>query len=460
MINNIMKGAVVVFSILFLLPTVSFAQVVISEIMYDLEGADSGREWIEIYNNGNSDVDLTGWRFFEGGTNHKLKLVQGDIVISSGGYIVITDNSDKFLADWPGFSKTIFDSSFSLKNIGESITIRNSDLVDIDSVTYSSEWGASGDSNSLQLANGSFIPASPTPGKANANSGSGSSGEDSGGETSTGSSSSSGGVLVPTLSISAYAGNDRIVIVGADSVFDGYAYGLNGEPLLNARYTWNFGNGQRKEGQKILHHYLYPGEYVVSLDVSSGEYSAFDRMIVTAEPAQILISSATSEFVEIKNESKHELDISFWYLKTDEKLFLIPESTILLSEKSVKFSSSITGIIASNGDVNLLYPNGNLATSYDISSIEYVSENQELSTQFVFSENPEVERYTAVVEGALENKMSDSNILTLAAVENAEDNSNSIYKWLFALTGIIGAGVVAVMVRRKGSISDEIKILE
>ena len=93
----------------------------------------------------------------------------------------------------------------------------------------------------------------------------------------------------------------------------------------------------------------------------------------------------------------------------------------------MKFSSFVTGISSSNGNVDLLYPNGNLATSHGISSIGHVSENQSPSTQFVFSENPVVERYTAVVEGTLEDEVYDSSVPNLAAVENAEDNSNSIY---------------------------------
>jgi hypothetical protein len=40
------------------MPSVSGA-VLINEIMYDLSGSDTGREWIEIYNNG-SDINLSG----------------------------------------------------------------------------------------------------------------------------------------------------------------------------------------------------------------------------------------------------------------------------------------------------------------------------------------------------------------------------------------------------------------
>ncbi|MCH7530071.1 lamin tail domain-containing protein, partial [Patescibacteria group bacterium] len=69
MINSIMKGVIVIFSILFLFPITSFAQVVINEIMYDLEGVDNPHEWIEIFVTGGQPLDLTDWRFNDG-SNH------------------------------------------------------------------------------------------------------------------------------------------------------------------------------------------------------------------------------------------------------------------------------------------------------------------------------------------------------------------------------------------------------
>ncbi|HEC32797.1 MAG TPA: lamin tail domain-containing protein, partial [Candidatus Kaiserbacteria bacterium] len=92
------------------------AQIVISEVMYDLEGSDSKREWVEIFNSGNDIVSLSGWRFYENDSNHKLTLVQGDESIKSGEYAIIVNDLSTFLLDWPQFSGTIFDSSFSLSN--------------------------------------------------------------------------------------------------------------------------------------------------------------------------------------------------------------------------------------------------------------------------------------------------------------------------------------------------------
>src|SRR5438105_3103548 len=64
-------GGIVVVGLVFLLllPTATFAQVVISEIMYDAPGSDSHAEWIELQNTGDSAVDISKWKLNDG-SNH------------------------------------------------------------------------------------------------------------------------------------------------------------------------------------------------------------------------------------------------------------------------------------------------------------------------------------------------------------------------------------------------------
>jgi len=147
-------------------PAPQFFPIIINEIMYDLEGSDDGREWIEIFNTGTSEVDLTNWSFYEKETNHKLTLIRGTATLSANGYAIIADNAEKFLEDHPNYSGTLFDSAFSLSNTREKIAIKNGDLI-IDEVTYESSWGANGDGNSLQKFDNQWLAAPPTPGRKN-----------------------------------------------------------------------------------------------------------------------------------------------------------------------------------------------------------------------------------------------------------------------------------------------------
>ena len=146
---------------------VASAAVSINEIMYDLEGADTGREWIEVYNNSDSSVDLSTFKFFEADTNHALVVASGESALAPHGYAVIVSDPEKFQIDWPNFSGSVFDSSFSLSNEGEALIIKDENLNVVNEYSYLSSTGAAGDGKSLQLVSGVWKGAPPTPGKTN-----------------------------------------------------------------------------------------------------------------------------------------------------------------------------------------------------------------------------------------------------------------------------------------------------
>ncbi|MBI2047001.1 lamin tail domain-containing protein [Candidatus Pacearchaeota archaeon] len=138
----------------------------INEIMYDLNGSDAGREWVEVYNDGSESLNLTAWKFYEDNQKHNLNLISGSWVIGGGGYFVIADNSATFLQDNPSYAGTLFDSSFSLLNTGESLALWNGSEY-FSNTTYSSSSGANGDGKSLQLIDSVWQSCLPTPGSAN-----------------------------------------------------------------------------------------------------------------------------------------------------------------------------------------------------------------------------------------------------------------------------------------------------
>ena len=122
----------------------------INEIMYNPAGADSGHEWIEVYNTEEDIINIEGWKFFEQGTNHTLSLTQGTWDIPARGFAVIADNANNFLTDYPGYVGILFDSAFSLVNSGEYIALRN-DIGDIvDEVNYIPQDGANNTGMSLE----------------------------------------------------------------------------------------------------------------------------------------------------------------------------------------------------------------------------------------------------------------------------------------------------------------------
>jgi hypothetical protein len=116
--------------------------ILINEIMYAPVPTEEGHEWIEIYNRGTTDVDLTGWKFYENSTDHNLVLHRGSMTIPSGGYAVIADDADTFLSDYPSYSGTLIDSTWgTLHNDGESLALKNGSGDIVDQVDYSGAWG-------------------------------------------------------------------------------------------------------------------------------------------------------------------------------------------------------------------------------------------------------------------------------------------------------------------------------
>ncbi|MDP4020566.1 MAG: lamin tail domain-containing protein [Candidatus Adlerbacteria bacterium] len=149
---------------LFVVPAQALAAVLITEVLYDLEGADQGYEWLELTNTGTTPVDISAWRLFENGTNHKLTLVQGaSAVLQPGQSAVVADKAEYFITRYPAVG-VVFDSAFSLSNEMETLMLKNAGGDVVDQLTYRSSLGAKGDGASLHLEGEILTPALPNPG--------------------------------------------------------------------------------------------------------------------------------------------------------------------------------------------------------------------------------------------------------------------------------------------------------
>lgn len=343
------------------IPSLVSAQVYINEIMYDLSGGDSGREWIEVYNSGSSAIDLSAWKFFENNTNHSLNNISGGTSLSAGGYAIIADVTTKFLLDWPSFSGILFDSTFSLNNTGETLSLKDSTQTVIDTVTYNSSTGANGDGNSLQKSGSSWIAAAPTPGLANSSNSSGSSSTSTATTTNQStennevdSNESGSSVHYNATSLSnkkpeaasiVSAGRDRLGTVGSPLEFRAET---NFEYTGSTIFKWNFGNGSEGVGTVLNHVYEYPGEYTVVLNALLPEGQAVSRFNVKIVEPDIAITAATPERIELKNNSKHELSLFGRVLVVGEKYFAFPQDTIIRAGQSISFSNKVTGLHPTN----------------------------------------------------------------------------------------------------------------
>ena len=146
------------------------AKIIINEIMYNPVGSDVSNQWIEIYNNDTFDCDISDWKIFESNTNHRLTLQQGSMIIPSRTYAIMADNATNFLINHPNFNGTIIESSFSLSNDGEYITLKDYSLNVVDSVIYNSSYGGNGNNRTLERVENDWCESlvdGGTPGFAN-----------------------------------------------------------------------------------------------------------------------------------------------------------------------------------------------------------------------------------------------------------------------------------------------------
>ena len=457
---------VIVLLLLLAVPSFASAQVVINEIAWmgsdngGTASANSNDEWIELRNMGNEAITLSGWILKS--TDDKPSIIL-DGIIEPQGYFLLERTDDTSV---PGITADLIYVG-ALGNTGETLVLHDNNGIEIDRVVGGEEWKNIGGDNTTkytpQKTGSGWVTALPTPRASNANTSSreeensASESTEQGGGSQNQSTQPTGSSTFPVEQrIYADAGEDRTVIVGADSIFEAFALGLEKKPLSNARFLWNFGNGRTAEGKKVLHYYEYPGSYVVILAVSSGEYSASDRIRVEAVSANITITAATSSFIELFNKAGRELNLSRWRLFADGSYFTIPDNTIVLSGKPLSFAASVTGLSVNNpNSVSLFYPNGVEAVRYEGDVISPVSEPSVEQTV-----SPSVKAVPVVVEKTVtsvqnnqdaqdSNEVTDEQFAAVAADISETDADRALYTWLAALIAIIGISVTAVLLVRR-----------
>ena len=373
----------------FAVPLFAHAQVVINEVMYDPSGSNTGRQWIELYNQGASDVTMIGgtvknsWRVSDG-SNHTLTdpaggVGRGSLTIPAGGYLVVSSDPTTFLGEYGSGSYSVVKSSISLKSTGGTISLVDGSGTTIDSFTYASSMGGAGDGTSLQkTADGSWISALATPGAANASTAytppantdstttqqTDTTAQNSQTQTAqTQTAPTSSYVTPPTPDLYANAGADRTVIAGADVEFDASAYDKNQQTLdaTTVRFSWNFGDGTTAEGTAVLHHFTYPGRYDVVLTIAQNKEAVADDVIVTVEPAALGFTLLQDGGLSIENRAGHDLDLSNWIVKQDSGLlsaqFMLPDHSKILAGSSMNISAQTLQFHASSSTI-LEYPNG------------------------------------------------------------------------------------------------------
>ncbi|MFO7660877.1 MAG: lamin tail domain-containing protein [Candidatus Cloacimonadaceae bacterium] len=86
------------------------SSIVINEIMYDPVGTDTGYEWIELYNNGNSDLNLEGSKLQVAGASFATVFTFPYYILRAGRFVLIGEQN---------ITQAVFNTALVMQNGGD-----------------------------------------------------------------------------------------------------------------------------------------------------------------------------------------------------------------------------------------------------------------------------------------------------------------------------------------------------
>jgi len=364
-------------------------EVVINEIAWMGTAVSANDEWLELKNNTDQEIDLTGWTLKATDGTPEMALSR---TIPAGGYFLLERTDDSSVPDIA--ADQIY--SGALSNAGENLELRDGQNNLIDSVNCSEGWFAGNNSSKQTMerknpqATGSdsanWQTSREPEGTPKAQN---SSGEEVLPEEpeEVAEEPSVEGWVPPTVvnqPPQAEAGPDITALVKQEIIFDAKESADPDNDTLT--FFWNFGDGATEAKEKASHIYLYPGQYIVGLLVSDGEFSDLDIITVNIYSRSVIISEfipdpigqdSENEWIEVFNQSGEMANLTDWQLDDEEggsRAFVFPKNSLIAPHQFLVLRRPITKLALNNDkdQVRLFYPDGSLA-----SQVSYAEKKKE-----------------------------------------------------------------------------------
>ena len=332
----------------------------ITEFMYNAEGSDKGKEYIEIINAGPGEVSVSDIKFSEHGRSHGLSVASGSGVLHPGDVAVIVGQPDLF-AEHYSFKGTVLDSAnYALNNTASTIILLLKGMA-VHTVSYTKGEGANGDGNSLHISgsgrisararsigrvSGVAITMSSTKKKSEPKSGGGSS------------STSGGGAQpeaeVPQMEVMPIMliAEPEHIFLGSETVFrvERTEMKKRGSRVVESKEVlyglWNFGDGTHTYGDSVRHAYSHLGDYIISF-TETGRRGAvlsdpvrFKKEVGVISP-RVRVERVDDSFVRVHNDHPFVLDVSGWQLFTHSIIFTFPTGSFISVGKSTVVPFSV-----------------------------------------------------------------------------------------------------------------------
>ena len=358
--------------------------IVINEIAWMGTEVSSSDEWIELYNNTDQEIDLTGWTLKSADERPEISL---NGIIPAQGFFLLERTDDNSVLEIT--ADQIY--SGALSNSGEKLGLYDTEDNLIDSVDCSEGW-FSGDNSSKQTMERKN-PQSPGNSPDNWQSS-----QSPGGTPK--SQNSSGQEILPEPESeeppeepspeelydegwsepiefnhppTAEAGSNITGLIDQEIFFD--ASQSRDEDGDNLTYLWNFGDGTTDTQTQTSHKYSFPGQYIVSLSADDGKLSNLDITTINIYSSSIIISEFMPDYgwIELFNQSKQMANLSGWQLDSpeDNSPFIFPENTLIGPNQFLVLSQDVTKL-SLNNQIQLFYPDQSLAAQV---SYENTDEN-------------------------------------------------------------------------------------
>ncbi|MBN1482885.1 lamin tail domain-containing protein [candidate division KSB1 bacterium] len=136
---------------------------VINEINYNSAPNFDAEDWIEIYNNSNTDVSLNGWTLTDSDSANSFQFPDG-LIIEGEDYLVVCHDTLKFKELFPDVDNYIGNMDFNFSNGGDEIRLYNADeLFDVVKYDNSYPWpiASVGNGATLELIHPSLDNSKP-----------------------------------------------------------------------------------------------------------------------------------------------------------------------------------------------------------------------------------------------------------------------------------------------------------
>jgi PKD domain len=360
----------------------------ITEIMYDPEGADTGNEWIEVYNDDKIAQDMVLYKLFESNISHGITLPStygniGGSIIDSDEYAVIADNVVNFIAMYPNYKGKLFDSAFSLINSGEIIEMRKNNVAE-SSVNYIPDTKSNGTGGTLNNINKSWQAYIASPGASSTML------EVNPNQSSTNTATTTTNVVYNSgyYSSSYRLGNIRMLLpkemnvaLGAKAEF--FVKFLDSKDnILHANIYWSFGDGAESEGATITHRYYREGHYIAFVEGVTSTGYGIERINVNVIKPNISILDVRESYIVLKNLNDEELDIGGFYISSDQGIFKLSRILLIAPNGELVLDSEILGYKGVINNVKLLSAYNTLIYDYNKSKSE-MSTNTKLSPNLI-----------------------------------------------------------------------------